>query len=138
MAPARIARSLPWPLVIALGTFALVRPLLSITGLADDWGRPATPLVATAVITLVWVLAVVVTRQPEPVRTLVAAGLVYAVLSVALSGILSPILEGDLQGPLTDPFALVSVAVVNAVWGAVAGVVALPFTRRVRAEGIDA
>ncbi|WP_435769610.1 hypothetical protein [Nocardioides sp. SYSU DS0651] len=128
-------RSLPWPLVVALGAFALVRPLLSITGLADDWGRPATPLVATAVITLVWVLAVVVTRQTRPVATLLAAGLVYAALSVTLSAILSPILEGELQGPLTNPFAVISVAVVNVAWGAVAGVVALPFTRRSRDEG---
>ena len=120
------------PLVVALGAFALVRPLLSITGVADAWGRPATPLVATALITAVWVAVVVATQQRRPVVTLVGAGLAYAALSTLLSGILSPILDGELQGPLAFPPALIAVLWVNALWGAVAGLIASALSGRSR------
>lgn len=118
-------REVSWPLVLALGTLALVRPLLSITGLADAWGRPATPLLATLAISLVWIVAVVATRPRRPVLTLVMAGVVYAVLSIVLSGVLSVLLEGQLQGPLANPVAIVGVLLTNAIWGAVTGVVAV-------------
>ena len=112
------------PLVVALGAFALVRPLLSVTGLAESWGRPATPLVATALITAVWVAVVVATQQRRPVVTLVGAGLVYAVASSVLAAILSPFIDGRLEGPLSFPPALFAVLWVNALWGAIAGVIA--------------
>jgi hypothetical protein len=114
-----------WRLVAALGAFALVRPLLSITGLADDWGKPTTPLLATVVITVVWIAAVLIARQPRPLETLVLVGLAYAVLATVLSGVLSPVLEGELQGPLTNPIALVAMLVINGVWGLFAGAIAL-------------
>ncbi|GAA1546893.1 hypothetical protein [Nocardioides humi] len=129
-APLASRSATPWPLVLTLAAVALVRPLLSITGLADDWGRPLTPLLATAAITAVWIGAVLVTRQADPVRVLVATGLVYAVLATALSGVLSPILDGELHGPLTNPIALVAMLAVNAGWGALAGMLALRLRRR--------
>jgi hypothetical protein len=120
------------PLVVALGAFALVRPVLSITGLAEAWGKPATPLVATALITAVWVAVVVATRQARPVVTLVGAGLTYAVLATLMSAILSPILDGELRGPLAFPPALIGVLWVNALWGAAAGTIASTLTNRSR------
>lgn len=114
-----------WRLVVALGAFALLRPLLSISGLADHWGKPATPLLATAVISVAWITAVVITRQERPLETLVLAGLTYAVFAAVLSGVLSLTLEGVLQGPLAHPFALVAMLVVNGVLGLLAGAVAL-------------
>lgn len=113
-----------WRLVLALGAFALIRPLLSITGVADVLGRPATPILATLVISLVWVV-VAATRARQPLLTLVLAGITYAVLSVALSGVLSVLLEGELQGPLTNPVGIVGVLVTNVIWGAITGVIAL-------------
>lgn len=113
-----------WPLVLGLGAFALVRPLLNITGVADALGRPATPLLATLVISLVWVV-VAATRARQPLLTLVLAGITYAVLSVILSGVLSVLLEGELQGPLTNPVGIVGVLVTNVIWGAITGVIAL-------------
>lgn len=112
-----------WRVAVLLGTVALVRPLLSITGLSDGWGRPATPLVATLVISVLWVLAG--RRTPYPLETLVATGLVYAVLATLLSAILSPILDGELSGPLANPAALVGLVALNVVWGAVCGLIAL-------------
>lgn len=121
-------REVRWPLVVGLGAVALVRPVLNIFEVMDDV-KPAGPLVVTAVITVVWVVAVLVAREPHPVRTLVYAGLTYAVLAIALSGIVSPIKDGELQGPLTNPAAIVGVLAVNALWGLVAGVIAQALRR---------
>ncbi|WP_344127679.1 hypothetical protein [Saccharopolyspora halophila] len=119
-------KDVSWPLALALGAFALVRPLLSMAGVMDDLGRPVAPLVATAVISAVWIVAVGVSRGRHPVLTLVAAGLVYGVLAVVMSAVGSLLLTGQLQGPLTTPWGVgvVATLVVNAVWGAVTGVLA--------------
>lgn len=116
---------LNWPFVIGLAVLALVRPLFSIAGLSDALGKPATPLLLTAAISLAWVLAAGLSRVREPFLTLVAAGLAYALASVLLSAVLSPILSGHLQGPLARPIALVPPFVTNALWGAVCGALAL-------------
>ncbi len=115
-----------WLMASALGTFALVRPLLSMTGVMDHLGRPVAPIVATAVISAVWIVVVGISRVRHPVLTLVGAGLVYAVLAVVLSAVGSLLLTGQLQGPLTTPLGVgvVATLVVNAVWGAVTGVFA--------------
>lgn len=121
------ASSIPWALVLVLAGVALTRPLLNMTGLAQLWGKPATPLIATAAITGIWVMAMVLSRHPRPVQTLVLVGLTYAVLATALSAVASPVLDGELSGPLTNPFALVAMLAVNAAWGSVAGVLAAAF-----------
>lgn len=120
-------KKLPWPLILVLGVIALVRPLINIVGIADQVGRPLAPLLATLVISVIWVAAASIPRVGQPVLTLVFAGLTYGVLSIVLSAILSPILSGQLQGPLTTPFGfgVIAVLIVNAIWGAIAGVIAL-------------
>lgn len=122
-----------WPLAVSLGVLALVRPVLNIFGVMDDV-KPLGPIVVTALITVVWVAAVLLARDPNPVRTLVITGLVYGVLAIALSGIVSPIKDGELQGPLTNPIAVPAVLVVNAVWGLVAGLVAAGLSARLRRD----
>ncbi|QGK69919.1 hypothetical protein GIY23_10655 [Allosaccharopolyspora coralli] len=116
---------LPWRLITALGAFALLRPLASILGLSDTWGKPATPLLLTGVITAVWVGVVVARRVPRPLLTLSLAGAVYAVLLIPLSAVLSLLLSGQLQGPLATPVAIVPLVITNVLWGAVAGAIAL-------------
>jgi hypothetical protein len=116
---------LNWWLVTALAAVALVRPVFSAVGLSETLGTPATPLVLTAVISLVWILVVGLSRVREPVLTLGAAGVAYALASIVLSAILSPILTGELQGPLAMPLAVLPVLVVNAAWGAVCGLFAM-------------
>ena len=113
--------TIAWPAAAALGTFALIRPLASITGADDFLGKPLTPILLTVIISVVWILVAGLARLRSPFLTLLAAGAVYAVASIALSAILSPVLSGELQGPLTNPFALVSVLGVNLVWGAITG-----------------
>lgn len=118
-------KNLHWPLIIGLGTFALIRPLVNILGLDDLLGQPGTVLLLTGTITLVWVLAVGLSRVSQPVLTLVAAALVYAASAALLSAILSPILQGELDGPFARPWVLIPLLITNAVWGLVAGVLAL-------------
>ena len=122
-------RTIHWPLAIGLGAFAMIRPLFSIVGLTDVFGQPGTVLTLTTVITAVWVLAVGLSRVHRPVATLVAAGIVYAVLAVIVSAILSPILSGELKGPLATPFGIIPLLITNALWGLVAGGLALLLQR---------
>lgn len=122
-------KNLHWPLIIGLGAFALVRPLTNIVGLDEVLGQPGTALLLTGTITLVWVLAVGLSRVSQPVLTLVAAALVYALCAALLSAIISPILDGQLDGPFARPWAFVPLLVTNAVWGAVAGLLALLLQR---------
>lgn len=118
-------KNLHWPLIIGLGTFALIRPLVNILGLDDILGQPGTVLLLTGTITLVWVLAVGLSRVSRPVLTLVAAALVYALSAALLSAIVSPILDGELGGPLARPWVFIPLLATNAIWGAVAGLLAL-------------
>lgn len=118
--------SLPWPLILALGALALVRPLLRILDARTGFDSPTSlPLIVTLVISAVWVAAVALSRTARPVLTLVLAGLAYAVFSILLSGLLSPLLDGELRGPLATPIAIVPVLTINAAWGLVTGVLAL-------------
>lgn len=118
-------KNLHWPLIIGLGTFALIRPLVNILGLDDILGQPGTVLLLTGTITLVWVLAVGLSRVSRPVLTLVAAALVYALCAALLSAIISPILDGQLDGPFARPWVFIPLLATNAIWGAVAGLLAL-------------
>lgn len=117
-------RHLNWPLILGLAALALLRPIFSIVGLSDALGKPGTPLILTAVITLAWVLIVGLSRVKEPILTLVAAGLAYAVMTIVLSAVLSPILTGELQGPLAMPVAIIPLFITNAIWGLLAGALA--------------
>lgn len=123
-------KNVHWPLVWGLGALALARPLASVVEFQLDLsGGPAVPLTITGVISVIWIAVVGLTKVVHPVLTLVAAGLVYGMLSIVLSGILSPVLTGELQGPLAMPVAIVPVLVTNAIWGAVTGGVALLIQR---------
>ncbi len=122
----RSPRNLNWPLILGLGGLALVRPITRIV--EDQLGLQASPWTAiglTIGISVVWVAMVGLRDVTRPVLTLVATGLVYAVLSIGLSAVLSPLLTGELQGPVAVPIAIVPVLATNAAWGALAGCLAL-------------
>lgn len=120
-----VLRHLNWPLVLGLAVLGLVRPLFSIVGLDETLGKPGTPLILTAAITVAWVLIVGLSRVREPVWTLVATGLAYAVGAIVLSAVISPILTGELRGPLAMPLAVIPLFITNALWGLIAGGLAL-------------
>ncbi|SDH85979.1 hypothetical protein [Agrococcus jejuensis] len=125
-APAPASRLRPsWGLGVALGAFALVRPLART--LESQLGADAGPVLAiglTIVVTLVWIVVVGLTRAPA-IPTLMLAGVTYAVLAIVASAILSPVLTGTLQGPIANPITIVPMLLMNAVWGLVAGALAL-------------
>ncbi|PPA69335.1 hypothetical protein [Jeotgalibacillus proteolyticus] len=116
---------LSWKLVFALGTLALIRPLLNGTGIMGIIGQPLGSLAVTFSITVIWIAAVIWREEARPVLTLTGAGFFYGLLAIVISAFLSPIINGELQGPLTSPFAVSGVFFTNMVWGASAGLVAL-------------
>jgi hypothetical protein len=122
-------RGLNRPLVAALTAVALVRPLFSVAGWSEALGKPLTPVILTLAITLTWVLAVGLSRVREPLLTLVATGVAYALAALVLSAVLSPLLTGKLQGPLAQPQAIVPLFLVNAAWGAFCGACAIGLRR---------
>lgn len=120
---------LQWPLILGLGALALARPVMSMAGLLDVIGQPTASITISAIISLVWLAAVVLARVHRPILTLVLAGVSYGVFAIILSAVFSPILTGQLQGPVTNPFAIVSVLISNAIWGLVVGLFAWVITR---------
>lgn len=120
---------LHWPLIIGMGALALIRPLMSITGLLERLGRPSGPLLVTVLISVVWLAIVVFVSVREPLLTLIFTGISYGVFAILISAILSPMLTGTLAGPITNPFAMVAVLITNAIWGAIVGLLAVGIQR---------
>ncbi|MGP3989837.1 hypothetical protein [Streptomyces sp. 3N207] len=127
-----LLKRLNWPLTTGLAAVALIRPLFSITGLSDSLGKPVTPLILTVAISAVWIGVGALSRVREPLLTLIAAGLTYALGTIVLSGVLSPLVDGELDGPLAHPQAIAPLFAVNAAWGALCGACALGLRKTTR------
>jgi hypothetical protein len=93
-----------WPLVLGLGSLALLSPLVELTGLADAIGQPSTVLLLLAVVALIWIGCVGLARVPRPVITLTLAGAAYGALTAVLGVVFG-----------TDPRAVGGAAAVVAV-----------------------
>lgn len=128
----KAAVHLHWPLIVGLGSLALVRPFVVISGLLDVIGRPPGSLLATAFISLVWIIVVVALRIRRPVLTLTCSGVVYGLVALAVNAVLNPLLEGERRGPSTQLVAAGFVILANALWGALAGTVALALLEATR------
>lgn len=102
----------------------MIRPIMKMTGLMDLIGQQFGSILMTVLISLAWLIIVIMKKVTDPVRTLVLAGVAYALFAIIVSGVMSPILTGHLQGPLTNPFAFVSVFITNAIWGLIVGAIA--------------
>ncbi|MCM3000185.1 hypothetical protein M3647_22170 [Paenibacillus cellulositrophicus] len=118
------AAKLSLPLIVGLGAIAMIRPIMKMTGLMDLIGQQFGSILMTVLISLAWLIIVIMKKVTDPVRTLVLAGVAYALFAIIVSGVMSPILTGHLQGPLTNPFAFVSVFITNAIWGLIVGAIA--------------
>lgn len=110
-------------LAAVLGLVGLARPVLSIAGAYESGplGRPFGPLLLTALISVTWITAAVWRRVPNPVLTLAAAGVAYALFAILLNWSLQPFLASAETIPLPGYVAMV---VFNALQGAVLGLVA--------------
>jgi drug/metabolite transporter (DMT)-like permease len=121
-------RQLPWKLIFILALIQLSRPILSTAGFFDNF-RPQGPIIATALIALVWVGVAAIGKVREPVKVLAVAGATYAVIGVAMAVFLQTFFtwspEETASIPLLLTAGLVGGIVVNAIWGALLGIVAI-------------
>src|ERR687895_2880633 len=121
-------RKLPWMLILILALIQLTRPILSTAGFFDNY-RPQGPLIATALIALIWIGVAVIGNVREPVKVLAMAGATYAVIGVAMAVFLQTFFtwspEETASVPLLLSAGLIGGIVVNIIWGALLGVVAL-------------
>jgi drug/metabolite transporter (DMT)-like permease len=128
-------RQVPWKLVFILALVQLARPILSTAGFFDNF-RPQGPIIATAVIALIWVGVAVIGKVREPVKVLAMAGAAYAVVSVAMAVLLQTFFtwspEETASVPLLLTAGLVGGIVTNVIWGALLGVVAIGIRKAAR------
>jgi hypothetical protein len=129
--------SVRWELIVPLAFLALARPLLSIAGAYETLGGGALgPLLVTALLAVVWVATVVLTRAPKPLVTLLLVGALYGLLAIALQQLLWNLSPGGVpeEAPSSTPVLVVSWASIlatNAIWGALLGLVAAGIRRLV-------
>jgi hypothetical protein len=123
--------ALDWRLIFFLAALGLVRPLLSIAGVYDGvpGGRPWLPLLVTALVAAIWVGAVLVRRDPNPLLTLAGAGVLYGIFAILLQQIgWNLFLGGAPEGTPPSASGLVTswvaILVTNTIWGAFLGLLA--------------
>jgi hypothetical protein len=114
--------SISWPLVLGLGSLALLWPLAELTGLSEAIGQPTTALVLFAVVAIVWIGTVGFFRLRRPVLTLTLAGAVYGGFLVALAAAFGT--HPDFGGMLAVAVALFEIGRA-ALLGSIAGLLAL-------------
>jgi drug/metabolite transporter (DMT)-like permease len=125
-------RQLPWKLIFILALIQLTRPILSTAGLFDNF-RPQGPIIATALIALIWIGVAVIGNVREPVEVLGMAGATYAVIGVAMAVFLQTFFtwspEETASIPLLLTAGLIGGIVVNVIWGVLLGFVATGIKR---------
>jgi len=128
-------RQWPWKLIFILALIQLTRPILSTAGFFDNF-RPQGPIIATALIALVWIGVALIGNVREPVKVLAMAGAAYAVIGVAMAVFLQTIFAWSpaeaASIPLLLTAGLIGGIVVNVIWGALLGFVAVGIKKAVR------
>ena len=128
-------RQLPWMLILILALIQLTRPILSTAGFFDNF-KPQGPIIATALIALIWIGVAVIGNVREPVKVLAMAGATYALIGVAMAVFLQTFFtwspEETASIPLLLTAGLIGGIVVNVIWGALLGFVATGINRAVR------
>src|ERR687894_1969160 len=128
-------RQLPWKLIFILALIQLTRPILSTAGFFDNF-RPQGPIIATALIALIWVGVAVIGNVREPVKVLAMAGATYAVIGVAMAVFLQTFFtwspEETVSIPLLLTAGLIGGIVVNVIWGTLLGFVATGIKKAVK------
>jgi hypothetical protein len=128
-------RQLPWRLIFILALIQLTRPILSTAGFFDNF-RPQGPIIATALIALIWIGVAVIANVREPVKVLAMAGATYAVIGVAMAVFLQTFFtwnpEETASIPLLLTAGLIGGIVVNAIWGGLLGLVATGIKKAVK------
>jgi hypothetical protein len=110
-----------WPVVLGLGSLALLWPLAELTGLSDAIGQPTMALGLFGLVAVVWIGTVGFCRVPRPVLTLTVAGAVYGGILVVISFAFST--RPDLGSVVAAGAALFEI-VRSALLGSIAGLLA--------------
>jgi hypothetical protein len=114
-------------LIFILALIQLTRPILSTGGFFGNF-RPQGPIIASALIAVIWIGVAVIGNVREPVKVLAMAGATYAVLGVAMAVFLQTLFtwspEETASIPLLLTAGLIGGIVVNVIWGALLGLVA--------------
>jgi hypothetical protein len=114
------ASGVQWPLVLGLGSMALLWPLTALTGIGGE-GAPRA-LTVVGLTALVWVGVVGLGRVPRPVLTLTLSGLVFGLVAMGTSVVLGGV---GLPGEDAAAWTVVPALAMDAFWGFVAGLLAL-------------
>lgn len=120
---------LPWLLILSLGLFALIRPVVKVFGDVFNYDvSPTATIIITVVIAAVWIGIVVKLKVKKPVIVLALSGVAYAVLSIAMAvaiQFLVPDLGDDeAKIPVLLTAGLVATTVFNFIYGGFLGFVA--------------
>jgi hypothetical protein len=118
-----------WPVVLGLGSLALLLPLADLTGLRAVLGPAPSALLLFGVVTATWIGVVGLGRVPRPVLTLTLAGCVFGVVLVILSVALRTL--PDVDGHLLVIGAAFEIARSTGL-GALAGLIATALQTRSR------
>lgn len=121
---ARLQR-VSWPLILGLGSLALLWPLAELSGATEVFGRAVTGLLTTGVVLTVWVGSAGLGRAPRPVLTLSLAGGVHG--AVLAGTTLAIGLRPD--GPSVTMLGLATEVGGSIALGALAGLLALTVQR---------
>jgi hypothetical protein len=123
-----LQRNLKWRLIIPLAVLALIRPLLSMMGIYRNLPGILEPVLATALIVMIWISVVLARKVPNPVITLAATGGVYGIFVPLLQQFMwNFVLE---KAPATPPpIAYISIIVTETLWGATVGLIAIGVRR---------
>jgi hypothetical protein len=128
-------RQLPWKLILILALIQLTRPIMSTAGFFDNF-RPQGPIIATALIALIWVGVAVIGNVRDPVKVLAMAGAAYAVIGVGMAVFLQTFFtwsaEETASIPLLLTAGLIGGMVVNVIWGVLLGFLAIGIKKAVR------
>lgn len=116
-------------IAVALGLFALIRPIIKIIAdFNDATVAPVATLIISVVIAAVWVCVAVQKKLVDPVKTLAAAGVVYAVSSILMAVIVQTLFP-EHKDPETSfaqllTVGLIATTIFNSIYGAILGMIA--------------
>lgn len=125
---------LPWTVVLSLGLFALVRPVIKVLGDVFGYDVPSfVTMVITVAIAVVWIAIVVKLKVEKPIIVLALSGVVYAVSSVIMAVVIRLLFpnmgDDEVNIPTLLTAGLIASIFFNLMYGAFLGFVAMLIQR---------
>lgn len=123
------AGQLPWLLILSLGLFALIRPVVKVFGDVFNYDvSPTATIIITVAIAAAWIGVVVKLKVKNPVIVLALSGVTYAVLSIVMAVIIQLLVpnlgDDEAKIPILLTAGLIATTIFNFIYGAFLGFVA--------------